>query len=156
MAPDPVKLESAAIATLEARLTVQHTRLEEAEARVISESKKAADALRELDRHKARLATSEKVYMVSKSDAELWKDRFRSLEGRFNKLMHELDAMRRGVVALEKRLPQAKVDEARAEAEAQTEALWAEQEALQAQQAAAEAAAAAAPPPEAAAEAKPN
>ncbi len=161
--PDQAALESAAIATLETRLGVQHARLQETEIKLASESKKAADALRELDRHKARLATSEKVYMVAKSDSELWKDRFRSLEGRFNKLMHELDALRRGVVSLEKRLPQATVDEARAEAQAQTEAAWAEQEALQAKAAAAEAAAAqlasaeaAAKPAETPVEAKPN
>jgi chromosome segregation ATPase len=169
--PEAAALESAAIATLETRLGAQHARLQDVETKLISESKKATDAIRELDRHKARLATSDKVYMVAKSDAELWKDRFRSLEGRFNKLMHELDALRRGVVSLEKRLPQAKVEEARAEAQAQTDAAWAEQDALQAKALAAEAAdqlasaeaaaqlasaEAAAQPPEAAAEAKPN
>jgi hypothetical protein len=171
--PDAARTESAAIATLETRLAAQHKRLEDAEGRAASEGKKAVDALKELERHKARLATSEKVYLVSKSDTELWKDRFRALEARYNKLMHELSALRRGVVSLEKRLPQVAVEEARAEVKAEEEKAWKAEEARQAAEAAAKEAAdkaaeeaahaqlaaaeAVAPlPPEVSAEAKPN
>ncbi|MHB8420723.1 MAG: hypothetical protein ACYDCL_21835 [Myxococcales bacterium] len=120
---DAGKVEAAAVAALERKLEAERARLVEIEAHADSERKKAAEARVEVKRLESRLATSEKVYLVQKSEGELWKDRFRALEGRFNKLMHELDAMRRGVLALERRLPQAKIEEARAEAAAEQKAM---------------------------------
>lgn len=107
-------------AELEARLRVEQGRLEEMDLRLRAEQRKAAEATRDGERLKAKMSTSEKLYVVQKGELELWKDRYRTLEQRLNKTLREVDALHRGVLALERRLPQATVEEARAEAVAQT------------------------------------
>ncbi len=105
----------AAVQDLEAKLAGERTRVAETQERVRQEQKKAADAGREVERLKAKLSTSEKLYMVQKGEFEVWKDRYRTLEQRLNKNLREVDALQRGVLALEKRLPHTSVQAARAE-----------------------------------------
>jgi hypothetical protein len=105
----------AALQDAEAKLTGERTRHAETQERSLKEQKKGQDANRELERQRAKLATSEKLYMVQKGELEVWKDRYRTLEQRLNKSLREVDALQRGVLALEKRLPQASVQAARDE-----------------------------------------
>jgi chromosome segregation ATPase len=119
--PPPLEVKPAALVEAEERLVVERAHVTEALDRVASEHKRAQDALREAERLKAKISSSERVYLVQKGELEVWKDRFRTLEARMNALLRESDALRRGVVALEKRLPRSKVAEARAEAQASTE-----------------------------------
>jgi len=117
-APPLVEARPPAVVAAEERLVLERAHVTEALEKVASEHKRAQDALREVERLKAKTSASDRVYMVQKGEVELWKDRFRTLEARTNSLLRETDALRRGVVALEKRLPRAKVEEARAEAQA--------------------------------------
>jgi chromosome segregation ATPase len=116
--PPPVDARPAPLVEAEGRLLVERAHVTEALGRVAIEHQRAQDALREVERLKAKISASDRVYLVQKGELELWKDRFRTLETRTNGLLREADALRRGVVALEKRLPKSKVEEARAEAEA--------------------------------------
>jgi hypothetical protein len=131
----------AAVQELEAKLAGERTRHLEAQEKARQEQKKAQDTVRELERHRAKLATAEKLYMVQKGELEVWKDRYRTLEQRLNRSLREIDALQRGVLALEKRLPQASVQAARdevARAEAARLAATAAQEAKALAEAAAE------------------
>jgi hypothetical protein len=105
----------AALQDAEAKLAGEKTRHAETHDRSQKEQKKVQDANRELERQRAKLATSEKLYMVQKGELEVWKDRYRTLEQRLNKSLREVDALQRGVLALEKRLPQSSVQAARDE-----------------------------------------
>jgi chromosome segregation ATPase len=100
---------------LEAKIAGERTRLGESQERMRQEQKKAQDANREIERFKAKLSTAEKLYMVQKGEFEVWKDRYRTLEQRLNRSLREIDALQRGVLALEKRLPHTSVQAARAE-----------------------------------------
>lgn len=115
-APAPVA-PSAEVSDLEAKLKERDGRLAELDGRVKTEQRKAVDLSREVEQLKAKGSTSEKLYVVQKGELELWKDCYRTLEQRLNKTLREVDALHRGVLALEKRLPQATVAEARAEVE---------------------------------------
>jgi hypothetical protein len=119
----------AALQDAEAKLTGERTRHAETQERSLKEQKKVQDANRELERQRAKLATSEKLYMVQKGELEVWKDRYRTLEQRLNKSLREVDALQRGVLALEKRLPQASVQAARDEVARLEAARQAEEEA---------------------------
>jgi hypothetical protein len=105
----------ATVRDLESKLAGERAHVAEAQDKGRQEQKKAQEANRELERQRAKLATSEKLYLVQKGELEVWKDRYRTLEQRLNRSLREIDALQRGVLALEKRLPQATVQAAREE-----------------------------------------
>ncbi len=115
VAPAAALAPAPEVAELESKLKERDTRLAELDGRVKAEQRKALDLKGEVERLKAKGSTSEKLYVVQKGELELWKDRYRTLEQRLNKILREVDALHRGVRALERRLPQQSVDEARAE-----------------------------------------
>jgi chromosome segregation ATPase len=127
----PVLQPDAAYAELESRVRELQARTSELDAKAKGADRKAHEAVREQERMKAKISTADKLYVVQRGELELWKDRYRTLEQRLNKTLREVDALHRGVLALERRLPQAKVEEARAEAHALSERAAAERAALE-------------------------
>jgi hypothetical protein len=67
------------------------------------ERSRAADLDHELKRSRARIETQHRVYVVTKGELDLLKDKFKALEKRLNRTLLERDLIRRAMVELEKR-----------------------------------------------------
>jgi chromosome segregation ATPase len=64
---------------------------------------RAAELDKELKRLKARLDTQSRVYVVSKGELDLVKDKYRALEKRLNRTLLERDLTKRALLALAKK-----------------------------------------------------
>jgi hypothetical protein len=64
---------------------------------------RAADLEREVKRLKTKSDTNHRVYMVTKGEADLLKDKFKALEKRLNRTLLERDLLRRALKDLEKK-----------------------------------------------------
>jgi len=64
---------------------------------------RAADLEREVKRLKSKVDTNHRVYMVTKGEADLLKDKFKALEKRLNRTLLEKDLLRRALKDLEKK-----------------------------------------------------
>lgn len=78
-------------------------RMQRLEQQAAKERGHAAELDRELKRFRARLETQHRVYVVTKGELDLLKDKFKALEKRLNRTLLERDLIRRAIVDLEKR-----------------------------------------------------
>jgi DNA repair exonuclease SbcCD ATPase subunit len=78
-------------------------RMQRLEQQAARERSRSGDLDRELKRFRARLETQHRVYVVTKGELDLIKDKFKALEKRLNRTLLERDLIRRAIVDLEKR-----------------------------------------------------
>jgi chromosome segregation ATPase len=77
-------------------------RAEEAEKAAAQAKRKVEDIQEEIKRVRARAETDRRVFLVQKSEVELAKDKFRSMEAKANALILERDELKKAVWLLEK------------------------------------------------------
>lgn len=78
-------------------------RMERLEADARRERQRAVDLDREVKRLKSRGETQSRVYVVTKGELDLLKDKFKALEKRMNRRLLENDLLRRAIRDLEKK-----------------------------------------------------
>lgn len=78
-------------------------KMERLEHQSAKDRSRAADLEREVKRLKSKADTNHRVYMVTKGEADLLKDKFKALEKRLNRTLLEKDLLRRALKDLEKK-----------------------------------------------------
>jgi DNA repair exonuclease SbcCD ATPase subunit len=78
-------------------------RMERLEHEARKERQRAAELEKEIKRLKTRGETQSRVYMVTKGELDLFKDKFKALEKRMNRTLLENDLLRRAIRDLEKK-----------------------------------------------------
>jgi len=99
-APAPQVVEQRVIRELSPQEKEKMERLEHQSSK---DRARAADLEREVKRLKSKVDTNHRVYMVTKGEADLLKDKFKALEKRLNRTLLEKDLLRRAIKDLEKK-----------------------------------------------------
>lgn len=94
----------------------EKAKLEAAQRELAKTKKKLEETEHELRKARGRSETDRRVYTVQKGELELAKDRFRTLEARYNELMRDHDGVRNALWALEQELKALRSGEAASEA----------------------------------------
>jgi len=99
-APAPQVVEQRVIRELSPQEKEKMERLEHQSSK---DRARAADLEREVKRLKSKADTNHRIYMVTKGEADLLKDKFKALEKRLNRTLLEKDLLRRAIKDLEKK-----------------------------------------------------
>ncbi|HVE82233.1 MAG TPA: cell envelope biogenesis protein TolA [Myxococcales bacterium] len=78
-------------------------KMERLEHQASKDRARAAELDRDLKRVKSKLETQHRVYVVTKGEADLLRDKFKALEKRLNRTLLEKDLLRRAIKDLEKK-----------------------------------------------------
>ena len=78
-------------------------RMQRLEQQASRERSRAVDLEREVKRFRARAETQHRVYVVTKGELDLVKDKFKALEKRLNRTLLERDLIRRALLDLERK-----------------------------------------------------
>jgi hypothetical protein len=99
-APQPVEKSARKFRELS---DADRERIQRAEQQASRERGRAVDLEREVKRFRARAETQHRVYVVTKGELDLLKDKFKALEKRLNRTLLERDLIRRALQDLERK-----------------------------------------------------